>query len=37
MVGDGGAYRLVSNTLNPESGKHFETSDILFKPNKKKN
>ena len=36
MVGDGGAYRLVSNTLNPESGKHFETSDILFKPNKKK-
>ena len=37
MVGDGGAYRLVSNTLNPESGRHFETSDILFKPNKKKN
>ncbi len=37
VVGDGGAYRLVSNTLNPESGRHFETSDILFKPNKKKN
>jgi hypothetical protein len=36
MVGDGGAYRLVSNTLNPETGRHFETSDILFKPNKKK-
>lgn len=36
IVGDGGQYRLVSDTLNPESGKHFQTSDIIFKPNKKK-
>jgi hypothetical protein len=33
-VGDNGQYRLTSDTLNPESGKHFQTSDILFKPNK---
>lgn len=37
FVGDGGAYRLVSDTLNPDSGRHFQTSDILFKPNKKRN
>lgn len=36
IVGDGGAYRLVSDTLNPESGRHFQTGDILFKPNKQK-
>jgi len=36
IVGDGGQYRLVSDTLNPESGRHFQTSDIIFKPNKKK-
>lgn len=35
-VGDGGQYRLVSNTLIPETGRHFETSDILFKLNTKK-
>jgi hypothetical protein len=34
MVGENGQYRLVSDTLNPESGKHFQTSDIVFKPNK---
>jgi hypothetical protein len=32
IVGDGGAYRLVSDTLNPGTGSHFQTSDILFKP-----
>ena len=36
IVGDGGAYRLVSDTLNPNSGRHFQTGDILFKPNKKR-
>ena len=36
MVGDGGAYRLVSDTLNANTGKHFQTSDILFKPNRKR-
>lgn len=36
-VGDGGAYRLVSDTLNPGTGTHFQTSDILFKPDKKRN
>jgi hypothetical protein len=35
-VGDGGAYRLVSDTLNPESGKHFQTSDIVFQPETKR-
>jgi hypothetical protein len=35
IVGDGGAYRLVSDTLNPGTGKHFQTSDILFKPKRK--
>jgi hypothetical protein len=33
-VGENGQYRLTSDTLNPESGKHFQTSDIVFKPNK---
>jgi hypothetical protein len=36
IVDKEGQYRLVSDTLNPESGKHFQTSDIIFKPNKKK-
>jgi hypothetical protein len=36
IVSDNGDYRLVSDTLNPESGKHFQTSDIIFKPNKEK-
>jgi hypothetical protein len=36
IVGDGGAYRLVSDTLNPDSGRHFQTSDILFKPDRKR-
>jgi hypothetical protein len=36
FVGDGGAYRLVSDTLNPGTGTHFQTSDILFKPNKRR-
>lgn len=34
-AGEGGAYRLVSDTLNPGTGKHFQTGDILFKPDKK--
>lgn len=36
FVGDGGAYRLVSDTLNPGTGQHFQTSDILFKPERKR-
>lgn len=36
IVGNSGQYRLVSDTLNPESGKHFQTSDIVFKPNGKR-
>ena len=36
IVGDGDEYRFISNTLNAESGSHFQTSDIIFKPNKKK-
>jgi hypothetical protein len=36
FVGDGGAYRLISDTLNPGTGKHFQTSDILFKPKRKR-
>lgn len=36
IVSDNGDYRLVSDTLNPESGKHFQTSDIIFKPSKEK-
>lgn len=35
FVGDGDAYRLVSNMLNPGTGKHFQASNILFKPDKK--
>jgi len=35
IVGDGDGYRFISNTLNPESGSHFQTSDIIFKPNRK--
>lgn len=33
IVGGEGSYRLVSDTLNLESGKHFQSSDILFEPN----
>lgn len=36
IVGNSGQYRLVSDTLNPESGKHFQTSDILFKPKRER-
>lgn len=36
VVGDGEGYRFISNTLNPESGSHYQTSDIVFRPNKKK-
>jgi hypothetical protein len=35
LVGDGGAYRLVTDALNPHTGKPFEASNILFKPDKK--
>jgi len=35
-VSDGGAYRLISDTLIPSTGKHFEASNILFKQNKKR-
>jgi len=36
FVGDGGAYRLVSDTVNPGTGKRFQASNILFKPDKKR-
>jgi len=35
-VSDGGAYRLISDTLIPSTGKHFEASNILFKQDKKR-
>jgi len=35
-VSDGGAYRLISDTLNPGTGKHFQASNILFKQDKKR-
>jgi hypothetical protein len=36
FVGDGGAYRLVSDTLNPGTGERFQASNILFKQDKKR-
>lgn len=35
IVGDGGAYRLVSDMAIPGTDRRFETGDILFKPDRK--
>jgi hypothetical protein len=36
FVGDAGAYRLVSDNVNPSNGKRFQASNILFKPDNKR-